>query len=348
MALRAPDLQPRVASPRSVGCREVDTDRLVFAGAWHGWGFHEDGARSGAAAAERLGLRLGRDRLEPARSTGGSTDGTITHTRRTPFAAQLHATAPTCGWSTSTPCPTTACSARFEARDHLGDPDAHASATNVEAFLAADGIDLTGGRILMAANARAFGYCFNPISVFWCHDAAGDLAATVVEVHNTYGDRHAYLVHPDERGRARVGEGDVRLALPRHRRPLRARRAGADRPAAHRGAARHTDDGAVFDAALRGRATDAGPLRAAPAAAARLAPDPCPRHLAVGATAARPTPTRPPPGRRPMTTHPDPSPPPGQSGPRSPPSRTASAPRISAAVARRLFAAGAARLRAIT
>ena len=54
----------------------------------------------------------------------------------------------------------------------------------------------------MAANARAFGYCFNPITVFWCWDATGDLAATVVEVHNTYGDRHAYLVHPDEQGRA--------------------------------------------------------------------------------------------------------------------------------------------------
>jgi DUF1365 family protein len=26
----------------------------------------------------------------------------------------------------------------------------------------------------------------------------------VVEVHNTYGDRHAYLVHPDEQGRART------------------------------------------------------------------------------------------------------------------------------------------------
>ena len=26
----------------------------------------------------------------------------------------------------------------------------------------------------------------------------------MVEVHNTYGDRHAYLVHPDEQGRART------------------------------------------------------------------------------------------------------------------------------------------------
>jgi cyclopropane fatty-acyl-phospholipid synthase-like methyltransferase/DUF1365 family protein len=91
--------------------------------------------------------------------------------------------------------------ARFEARDHLGDPT-RSIRQNVDALLAEHGIDLRGGRITMLANARSLGYVFNPLTVFWCHDRDGALACVVAEVHNTYGGAHCYVVRPDSAGRA--------------------------------------------------------------------------------------------------------------------------------------------------
>lgn len=90
--------------------------------------------------------------------------------------------------------------ARFESRDHLGSPDASIKA-NVVGYLADNGIDLTDGRVLMLTNARVAGYVFNPISVHWCYDRDGEQVAILAEVHNTYGDRHVYLLQPDDAGR---------------------------------------------------------------------------------------------------------------------------------------------------
>ena len=82
---------------------------------------------------------------------------------------------------------------RFESRDHIGDPSVSIK-QNVIDLLRERGIDLDGGRVLMMASARTFGYVFNPISVHWCYHARGDLRAVVAEVHNTYGQRHAYVL----------------------------------------------------------------------------------------------------------------------------------------------------------
>lgn len=93
--------------------------------------------------------------------------------------------------------------AGFTAADHLGDTDGTLRG-NVERYLATQGIDLGGGRITMLASARVFGHVFNPLSLFWCHDAAGELRCVVAEVHNTYGERHCYLLETDGAGRATV------------------------------------------------------------------------------------------------------------------------------------------------
>jgi uncharacterized protein len=49
----------------------------------------------------------------------------------------------------------------------------------------------------MLAALRSFGYVFNPLSIYWCYGPEGELVAKVAEVHNTYGQRHAYLLPPD-------------------------------------------------------------------------------------------------------------------------------------------------------
>jgi DUF1365 family protein len=38
------------------------------------------------------------------------------------------------------------------------------------------------------------GYAFKPVSFWYCHRADNSLAAIVVEVNNTFGERHCYLL----------------------------------------------------------------------------------------------------------------------------------------------------------
>ena len=112
----------------------------------------------------------------------------------------------------------------FRAGDHLGDPDASIR-SNVERYLRTQGIEPDGGAIHMLASARVFGHVFNPLSIFWCYRTNGDLECVVAEVHNTYGERHCYLLKTDTAGRASVPkafyvspfndvDGQYRMKLP--------------------------------------------------------------------------------------------------------------------------------------
>jgi uncharacterized protein len=54
------DYEHPIYTPDSVGAQSylgaLATDRTVYAGAYHGWGFHEDGCRSGVEAAQHFGV----------------------------------------------------------------------------------------------------------------------------------------------------------------------------------------------------------------------------------------------------------------------------------------------------
>ena len=89
----------------------------------------------------------------------------------------------------------------IRSRDHLGDPAASIR-ENVDAYLARARRRPRGRPVPLLTNARVLGYVFNPLSVFYCHGPDGALRCVVAEVHNTYGERHCYLLQPGERGRA--------------------------------------------------------------------------------------------------------------------------------------------------
>ncbi|MFL9907695.1 DUF1365 domain-containing protein [Paraburkholderia sp. RL17-337-BIB-A] len=78
-------------------------------------------------------------------------------------------------------------------RDH-GPRDGSDLATWMRAQLSAAGIEEADGRIWLQAFPRVFGYAFNPVSFWFCHDRDGHLRALLAEVRNTFGARHSYLL----------------------------------------------------------------------------------------------------------------------------------------------------------
>jgi DUF1365 family protein len=81
----------------------------------------------------------------------------------------------------------------FHDRDH-GDGSGGALRPQIEAFLGRAGIDIGDGPVRLLTMPRVLGYVFNPISLYYCHQADGRLAAMVYEVTSTFGVRHAYVI----------------------------------------------------------------------------------------------------------------------------------------------------------
>ena len=81
----------------------------------------------------------------------------------------------------------------FFDRDH-GD-GSNDSLAWIEHLLAREGVADATGEVWLHCYPRVLGFTFKPVSFWYCHRADGSLAAVVVEVNNTFGERHCYLLN---------------------------------------------------------------------------------------------------------------------------------------------------------
>ena len=80
----------------------------------------------------------------------------------------------------------------FFDRDH-GDGGDNALSW-IDALLMSEGVEDALGEVWLHTYPRVLGYTFKPVSFWYCHTASGSLRAIVVEVNNTFGERHCYLL----------------------------------------------------------------------------------------------------------------------------------------------------------
>lgn len=79
--------------------------------------------------------------------------------------------------------------------DHMGDP-ARSLDDSVRDLVEKQTGRRPGGPIRLLTHLRYFGYCFNPVSFYYCFDQAGERVETIVaEVNNTpWGEQHCYVL----------------------------------------------------------------------------------------------------------------------------------------------------------
>jgi uncharacterized protein len=82
----------------------------------------------------------------------------------------------------------------FRRRDHLGKPEVPL-ADAVRDLIESETGRRPDGPIRLLTHLRYFGYCFNPVSFYYCYDRVGRNVETIVaEINNTpWGERHCYV-----------------------------------------------------------------------------------------------------------------------------------------------------------
>jgi len=70
----------------------------------------------------------------------------------------------------------------------------------IDELLERQGIADAAGEVWLHCIPRILGFTFKPVSFWYCHRRNATLAAIVVEVNNTFGERHCYLLCGPELG----------------------------------------------------------------------------------------------------------------------------------------------------
>jgi DUF1365 family protein len=98
----------------------------------------------------------------------------------------------------------------FNDDDHLQDARGTVK-EKLLAHLSRNGIDCPpAGRIMLLTLPRVLGYVFNPVSLYFCFDAAGAPHCAVAEVGNTFGEKKLFLMPQPAAGHR------FRLIAPKH------------------------------------------------------------------------------------------------------------------------------------
>jgi DUF1365 family protein len=73
-------------------------------------------------------------------------------------------------------------------------PESGGALAWLEEMLELEGVRDADGDIWLHTYPRMLGYTFKPVSFWYCHRQDGSLRTIVVEVNNTFGERHCYLL----------------------------------------------------------------------------------------------------------------------------------------------------------
>jgi DUF1365 family protein len=98
----------------------------------------------------------------------------------------------------------------FRDRDHLPGLGSDIR-SSLRRYLEGEGVELPdSARVQLVTLPRVLGYVFNPVSFYFCFDAAGSPLCAVAEVGNTFGEMKPYLLRRSDAG------GVFRLVTPKH------------------------------------------------------------------------------------------------------------------------------------